>query len=438
MALQKLDNSPEWYKRVPAQGAASLIEGLGVPGSILELIGSLPQKAAGAITGRPEVFEKLAQQAQQPYHLPTVEDIQKEVTQPIFGNELLKPTNPFERGLRSFGRSVPIALATSGASIPVTLGRTAAGTLFQQGAEELGLPAPVQFFAGIAGEKGFDKVLSRAFKQGVPKQTLAKLADDAKKEFYNKEQQLGSKIKLQAEPFKKGLTDIEAQVAKDTRLSEIERKQLLRDIDQYRSDFVQEKIPASALSTRRKELNYNIANSEGPAKNYYEALAIPARSVIENEGKSHAQWYKDLKAGDAIHEAQNFKNTFIQGLTDYPKIQKVLTNPLAYGAATFGPSLFWTRDPLTSLGYATGVTAGAYAVGKPISKGLDLWGFIREGQPRELLFKASQEMIDRNYPAALRTYAKLNSKADEFQKKQTQSRKQIQNKSTSRLVPLKR
>ncbi len=149
--------------------------------------------------------------------------------------------------------------------------------------------------------------------------------------------------------------------------------------------------------------------------------------MVDELGKQsnlHPKFGKYLADADAIHDAENFGSIFKDALTEYPALKKQLSNPLAYGLASLGTKFFLSKDPLSSLGTALAGTA----VAKSAIKGSQFMGFVRKEAPRKLLLEASENVIKRNFPAAARSYNKLNQLANKYESDQSKTQSQQQNK----------
>jgi hypothetical protein len=411
------------YKRLPAQLIAKPIEGLGIPGSAASALLGLGNKGIEALTGYKDVLPSRFPLGGG-ISVPTVEDIQHYVTEPILGKENLEPGSFPERAYERFGRSIPAIAATGGAALLPALGAGAVGSAAGQAAEDIGLPAAAQLGVDILASGNFNKILQKMGSRGIPVNTLATMADSAKNKFYEIERELGPKITLNAHPVEDKLIDIMQKASKDTTLSDIQRSKLLRDIGEYSTDILGGNTTASQLFKRRTELNNIIANaSDKNSRNYYEAIRKPIVELMEKQKNIHPEWYNAYKSGDNIYRAQNFSENFISGLKDYPKIASTLKNPLAYGVASLGPALYFTKDPITLLATSGGITGGASA--------------IKKGS--EIFLQASKEMLERNFPAAARTYSALNKEADKYssiQQKVKNKKEEKLKKATAHLVPV--
>jgi hypothetical protein len=353
-----------------------------------------------------------------------------EIAESIFGKGSTQPGEWLiggkfpEQVLSKTLENLPLTLATGGSNIPLALARDIAGTVAQTGAEKLGLPASVQLFAGIAGERGFNKALEK-WGSKIPPKYLGELAQEAKSEFYSQVEKTGEKIKTDASKYQSKLNEVAEQVSKDTRLSAEDRKKLYRDITQYESDFNKGNISAKDLFNRRTELNDIIANSRGREKFYYQGIKRSLVDELGKQSKLNPKFGKYLSDADAIHDAQNFGNTFKEALRENSILKKVLKNPIAYAAGTLGGSLY-LKDPTLILGSALATEAGM----RGLRKGTEVYGFLRHEAPRRILQEATDNILKRNIPAAARSYNKLNQLADKYEK-QTKS---IENKRAAEIA----
>lgn len=400
------------HKRIPSQIAASALEGLlGGLGSATEGVLGLANTGINAVRG------KNAQGNILPSRLPLLNlEEARNVTQDIFGKENLQAGSFPEEILQSVGRNLIPTIATGGSNIPLALGRDVAGTAVQKGLEKIGAPKILQIFGGIAGEKGLNKVLQKVGKSKAP-QYLSEMAQEAKSNFYNQVEKTGEKVVTDAKNYKNKLQDIGEQISKDTRLTLEGKKKLYRDINQYQGDFNKGKITGKDLFDRRTQLNEIIGNSSGREKFYYQGIKNSLVDELGKQSNLHPKFGKYLSDADAIHSAQNFGSVFKDALVEYPAIKKQLSNPYAYGAATLGTKLFLSKDPVSAL---TTAAIGTGAV-KTAQKATQILGFLREEAPRKILLEASENVIKRNFPAAARSYNKLNQLADKYEKGQKKS-----------------
>jgi hypothetical protein len=410
-------------ERIPVGLAGKAAEGFGAPGDILSILNSVPKRALEGL-GFPT--QNLGMR-----EAPTSQQVRQEVVKPAAEamgiEEHLKPQGWIEESLQRTAGNIPAQAALGGLSIP-GLVADLSGSLASTGAKKAGFGFIIQTVADMIGQRQATKAINTLTKAGIaPSETLSEIAKTAKTKAYNKTSDLGSKIKLPAKEWEKEILGLQGKISRDTRLSEIDKNKLIRDSEQYLSDITGGKINANELLDRRTQLNSNISDSSGAAKNYYEALRKPAIKIIESERSKFPAWSKELNKADMIHGAMNFGPTFINGLEDYPKIKGILKSPLAYSLASLGPSLFFTGDPISTIGISLGIGAGGKAT-KEVSR---IMGFLTHGtEPAKLLVEASKNMIERNYPAAARAYNKLNHHAEKYEKQSTKKEKQV-----TRLTP---
>ena len=416
--------------RIPAGLSAAAIESLGVPGSVTEGLLSLANRGIEYGTGHKNVLpEKVGiPQGRNKYglnipgiSLPNIQDIRKHITEPLaeatVGKEALRPEGAIEEILQSTARTLPFAgPLKTGAQAVGTIGRSLAGSTAIKGAEAVGAPLPIQLLAGIGGERGFSKLSNWLTKSKVPVQNLSMIADREKNALYAKEGELGSKIVTPATPYKKNLEKVLNDVNKhnpDTRFSTSDLKEIDNKVGSYLNDFTGKGISADKLIDRRTELNSLIAQSRGREKEIYQFIKKGMNETIDELKPQHGEWKNALEGADAIHQAQNFKQTLIDSVEVFPKLGKVLTNPLAGAAAIAFPSLYFTGDPVKAL-----ATFGAsYASGRTLGKGLDVLPFLSGEAPRRVLAEATSQVLNRNLPAAAQSYLKLNKMADDYDKK---------------------
>ena len=403
--------------RIPVGLAGKATEGLGVPGDILSILNTGPKRALESL-GFPT--QNLGSR-----EAPTSQQVRNEVVEPTAEaaglKEHLKPQGWLEEAAQRTAGNLPTQAALGGLSIPGIVADLS-GSLASTGAKKAGFGYIVQTVADMIGQRYALKGINALTKAGIPPaETLSEIAKTAKTKAYNKTADLGSKIKLPAQEWEKEIQGLQGKIVRDTRLSEIDKNKLIRDSEQYLSDITNGKINANELLDRRTQLNSNISDTTGAAKNYYEALRKPAIKIIESERSKFPAWSKELNKADMIHGAMNFGPTFVNGLEDYPKIKGVLKSPLAYSLASLGPSLFFTGDPISTIGISLGIGAA----GKATKEATRIMGFLTHGkEPAKLLLEASKNMIERNYPAAARAYTKLNHHAEKYEKQSTKKEKQ--------------
>jgi hypothetical protein len=403
------------YKRLPAQAIGSALEGL------LGGLGSTTEGALGLANTGINFFREDAPDRQNilPDRLPLIntEEVRQHITGPLLGQENLQPGSFPEEVLQAVARNLPVTALTGGSNLPLALAKDVAGSTAQIGAKKLGLPAPLQIFAGIAGEKGFTKTLERAGKSIAPKY-LGEMAREAKNSFYNRAEELGGSIKSKAINYKNELEKIAGDVSNNRAISRVDRKEFVANIDSFLADMNKGHLTGKELIDTRTQLNNIISKSKDKdIINAYKAIRKPLVADIKQQQKLHTKWGKALESADDLHAAENFGSVFSDALTDHPKIQKALSNPLAYSLASLGPSFYFSRDPLSSIAAGAASAVGA----KGIKKASQAAGFLSKEAPRQVLLEASKNVIDRNIPAALRSYSKLNSMADKYTKQENAS-----------------
>ncbi len=321
------------------------------------------------------------------------------------------------------------ALNVGGKGIAKLAGRELAGSTASQAAASLKLPSSVQLFAGIGGQSGFEKVFNRLNKVKIPANNLSTMAAEAEKGFYDTERELGSKIPVDVKPFEKDVFKLQDRIGKDKKLSSLEKQELLLKSEEFLSDAASGKVNASDISQWRKDLNFLISKERGVVKDYYKAIRTPIVNILKETEKNNPEWYSSLKSGDQLHAAQNFGKTFKDMVNYFPRVGKILDNPIAYFLASAGPSVLYKGVP--GLGYGVAATAGGMAA-KKIAK---VAPFLFSGPaPRHVLLKASEEVIKNNIPAAMREYAKLNSMASKWEAKHKE--KGVKKNSNQRLIPV--
>jgi hypothetical protein len=407
------------YKRLPAQLLATPLEG------ILGGLGSATEGVLGlANTGINYLRGEGAQGNILPERLPFL-NLQeaRNVTNDIFGKENLTPGSFPEEVLQSVGRNLPLTIATGGSNIPLSIARDVIGSTAQTATEKLGLPKAVQFLSGIGAEKGFRKVLEKAGKSKAPKY-LAEMSSEAKNKFYENAKEAGDKFKYKSHDLEKKLESIGDKILSDKSINQADKTKFVDDISSYITDF-KNGISGRQVIDERTTLNKIISKTKDPdLKNYYMSIRKPIIEEIKKIESKYPNFGKNLKDADALHDAENFGSLFKDSLMEYPVIKKQLSNPLAYGLATIGPKLFFSTDPLSTIGIALG---GA-GLAKVTQKATEFLGFIRKEAPRKLLLEASENVMKRNFPAAARSYNKLNQLADKYQKDESNIQKQQQNK----------
>ena len=335
-----------------------------------------------------------------------------------------------EQVLSKILENLPITLATGGANIPLALAKDVAGSVAQTSAENLGLPKGVQFFAGLAGERGLNKALEKLGKK-VPAKYLPEIAKEAENTFYNEAKTLGEKIKSPAIKYKKGLQEIGQQLSDDSALSISEKKELIDKINIYLRDLNKGYVTGKDLINRRGEINSLIGGSKGKLNYYYQGLKKNLGQELASQEGLHKAFGKKLADADAVHGARNFSGPFTEYVNSNPGVtKKILSNPLSYAVAALGTSLYMGKDPIeaaTNAALAATVTGGAKkALDIGALKADQILGFAREEAPRKLLLKASEDILKRNFGAATRTYNKLNNLADKYmqQDKKYQEKRQ--------------
>lgn len=346
--------------------------------------------------------------------------------------------------LERTAKALPTLVATRGATLPA-IAADIAGSAGAEIASYLGLGSIGELFVGLASQGGFRKLFNTLTKAPVDPNTLDNLAETAKKQFYKQEQELGSKIKIDASPYKNKLQELAGKEAgeitkgdrfrsvskglgqktleqkgksikgilqKDTKIDSGDANEIIGKINEYLSDFTGKELSLADLSKRRKELNYLIRKNSGPVKDYYESIRKPIVDLIKKSEPKYPEWYKALSAADAIHGAQSFGESFTDALEAFPTLRKAIKSPLLYSAAVAFPTLA-LKGPGAALQYGLGVGGAALA----IPKAAQITSFIMHGpETQRLLAKATENVIKGNYKAATQEYLKLNRLAEKFEK----------------------
>ena len=134
--------------------------------------------------------------------------------------------------------------------------------------------------------------------------------------------------------------------------------------------------------------------------------------AAEDIGKKNPEWFKAWKDADAIHKALNYKTYLTDVLDEYPRLEKIVTNPLAQAAVGLGAGGFMGG----LLGGATGLATTAVA-----RKGTQLYGFLGNKTTEKLLGQALKATVERNIPTLNRIYTQLNKTADKYQQENPSS-----------------
>lgn len=327
----------------------------------------------------------------------------------------LEPQGYGEKVLNSVAQTAPISALTGGASWGKNLFNDALVSSGQVGAEELGLGVPEQIIGGILAPilfKGGKNLLSKTglVKPGHSIPRLNELAESAKKDFYAKEAQLGSKINVPAKDYVSGLEKIGEKIVDNTALSLSEKQDLVSKINQFTTDANSGKINAAKLVQREKELNALWSQTQGPKNRVFREFVGQTRKFIEDIGDKigshHKEWHKNWKDAKDIVKAQNYKTTISEMAEDFPGLGKYLAKPMVKGLLGLSAG--------GAIGGAGAAVLGAVGTAG-FGRGERLWGFMQKPAGQKLVHDSIKNIIDRNGPALKISLTKLNKAVDRYE-----------------------
>jgi hypothetical protein len=402
-------------------------EGLG--GALVRNFSRVAPKAFEAVVGLPGNIENLGinvgkaisgnKEEVRPI-LPTSQELERKrigkyTQEGDYDEEYFKPQNVGEEILDLTASSLPIALGLGSGSVGQIIGRDLAASTVMKGAEKAGFEDPIsQTIAGIAGGSGFNKAFGKFFKEGGNIATLASKAQEAQKKLYDTERQLGKSINVPARSYQNKLIGLSDKIRKTAELEKGEKTELLDKIKTFLSDTTKDKVNASQLFDRKKELNalWPKPHSKVYGK-YLGQLQKNLFEELDSIGAHHPEWAKAWKTGDRITSALNYKSSLREIIESYPLAEKAIKSPIA--ASVIG---LLTGGPIKAAkGFALG-TAGYPA----ILKSERVVAFLKAPETREILGEVINESLDRNIPAFTKALHKLDKEADSFDTKNPSKR----------------
>lgn len=356
-------------------------------------------------------------------YLPTPQDIRSKIS----GRE---PEGFLEKTARNIGGGAPItaaAIGLGGAPLIPSIVSNIGGSLGSATAEEAGLGPIGQFFGGIAGGAGLNK-LYNAVRRGVDPRRLGELAKNAQKKFYDNAEKISlqegqpatlrTEISGDATKFRSGLYKLEDKIRASKALTQAQKAELSNKISLLDSDIKMNKVSGQKLFESRVELNslYDAfkGHTDKQARRSLDDIVSLVRKEIEAVGQSSPlakRWYENIKSGDDVTKALNYRPKLQRLIEDSPDIPKILTNKLAKEAVGIGLGAKYGGVPGALLGFGGG---------QVLKKGTQLSGFAQSSTGRKLLGEAFKNTIEDNIPNLTRTYHKINRAAEEYSKKYPQ------------------
>jgi len=337
-----------------------------------------------------------------------------EILSKIIPKDYREPSDLRGHIVKSIGSGIPLggALIAKGAPVAQTVARTIGSGIGAGLGESVGGPfgALIGSLGGsFAGNKALKWIIN-APKTGVDPQTLQSIAEQAEERLYSAEKELGKDINVKYPRYKESLNAIKSKIEDTTALDTGEKKELIEKIDRYLSDYKIDRLNASQLAERSKELNRIKTWNNGKEYNKFIDWTKKVLKETENAiGNKHPEWKKTLEEARDVHKALNFNDYFNDLLSSNKSLGKILTNPLAKLIMSGGA--FGTFMPFGGLlKYGAGALAGL-----GIEKGSQLYGFLKYPSTYPLLEKAFKYSLERNIPALGAILTKLNNKADTFQ-----------------------
>ena len=406
------DNSLSSWIRTPVNTAISLASS--VPQFAQNVGRSLADLAPSRRGGMPELTKEL-------YEGPSVQeqvrsDVEKSQKLP---EGSLEPKGFLEKTINKTASSLPLVLGSGGTSLPAIIGSDLSSSAGMTAAEEFGAGPVGQVIGGLIGGKLFNKAHAK-WGQGKHIPKLKELAETSKKEFYDTEAKLGAKINAPSKKYLEGLKNLAAKIEDNTALALGEKQELINKLGQYEIDAAKGTVNAAKLVQREKELNALWPQIQGPKNRVYREFVGQTRNLIEDTGKAigkkHPKWLNSWQSAKDIVKAQNFKSELGELIEDYPKIAKLVANPLVKGLFGVGAG--------GVLGGVGGAAVGALG-GLGVNKAERLWGFYRQPAGAKLLEEAVKNIWSRNIPALEKTLLKLNQEAKHYEKKHPEEKSKL-------------
>jgi len=279
------------------------------------------------------------------------------------GEEKLAPKGKIAEGLQMTAENWPLALL-GGGSIPLKLGADLAGSYGMVGAKALGLGPWWQIGAGVLGASGFSKAAGgiktaiKDYKSGGATKAAGSKIKDFIKTSYDKEAQLGSKLKVGSQSqadMKKEFFNLEEEVSSalvhENKFNYAAKKRTLENIRLSFKEMFNPEMTASDLFKVKKKINKVYAPPGTIEGNYFARLSkIPTdglNKIASKKNLINRKWGEAYKMGDELTSIEHWSTKFgawAESDTGKSISSKIITSPLtgallgAFGIGKFGMS----------------------------------------------------------------------------------------------------
>ena len=219
----------------------------------------------------------------------------------------------------------PKTLAQLGKALLRDTASVGAATAVKRGG---GGPIP-QILAGIApGIAG--NAIKNAFKRGATGGNLKTLAKNTEKEAYATEKQLGQHISADGRKYNNELGKLVHEIADSRSVDSVDRQKLLDIVDGFQTDIKNNKINASDVIKRKKQVYGQWNKFDKAGREYLKRASDVVKAEAERIGKDNPKWHEAWKTGDEIHRTLNWHDTLLRYLDIHPKIAKGITSTVGY------------------------------------------------------------------------------------------------------------
>jgi len=330
-------------KRGAAQGASRIAEGaLGAIGDVQQFAGDIAGAGIKKLTGKEgtgvEMFIKGehplqkkpgVHQALLGHRFPTSEDIEENVTEPLFG-ELQNPRLPTSQWTNSLIKDVS-SLLGGGSKLSTALLGGLGGAVAESGAKELGLSPGKQAGAKIGG-----LVLGSLLRPGSVK---------AKRDLLYKEADalLPRGAMTSSQNLMNELSSLRADLVKGGGSKVPANKKIIDFIDELQKSNQGALIPVDELLAAKRNLNAIAKDPESlkGAEKLIGKVQSEVNTAIENYGKqSNKKFLKKFREADLLHASMNQRNRaadFISRHLNYKGLPPASMVLLSY--LTMGPKI---------------------------------------------------------------------------------------------------
>lgn len=376
--------------------------GTGVLGSVGSTVQSVLDIDKGIENYRKDTNEESTKSP-----IPTVENVRK-----YFGVE--EPEGFLQDTLDFATKTLPITVLLGGSNILGAIGSDLVSSAAASATKHIGGGPLAQAAAGFLTGVGLNKAKNLITKTQDP-ESLIGLAKTAEKKHWTSSEKLGNKINKKVPEYKKGLEKIRTHIEDTTSLKEAQKSELLSKIDKYVGDVPFDIVNAGKLTSRIKEIN-SVIGEKAPKvyKTFLERIQSDMFKTAEKIGKKNKRWFKDWSKAREITQALHYQSAVGDLIDEYPKLAKVLSNPLAKSLIT------GSTGALTggAIGGLPGVVVGAglaSAGTAAIKKAEQIAGFLKKESTHSLLRHAFKNTAKRNVPEIAKSWLRVNKEAEKYQ-----------------------